>query len=81
MSKESKEFEEKRRWLKTYKVRYNEVTYSREEGVGLIERERYVVARNFLDCLAKTETLHKCNTKDLLEISYQNTAMEIDDNS
>ena len=74
----AKKFEEKRRWLKNYKVVYNLIGMS-ENKVKTTKTTAYLIAHSFIDCLAKTESLHRCNAKDILEISFQNLAMEITD--
>ena len=67
-SVEAKKFEETRRYAKSYLIKWNEVGFNGQ--VVLTPREATITAHSFLDALGKTERLHKCNSKDLLEISF-----------
>ena len=65
----AKKFEETRRFAKSYRIRWNEVSFN--GAVILTPREATVTAHSFLDALSKSERLHKCNAKDLTEIVFE----------
>ena len=78
MTREANEFNKTRRYLKTYLVKWDEITF--KDKVVVTPKERHIIANSFLDCLAKTELLHRCNAKDLLSIEYINTVTNFGEN-
>ena len=65
-------FNNEQRWLKTYKIVWDTITYSTETGIKSTEHTSVITARSFLDALAKaTVELHKCQAQNIKTIAFQ----------